>query len=182
MGWGLLVVFVLFPLFILSLIVPGIVILVSGKGKRWAATRTVLLLYAVGFGLLFLAIVVLVTIGQILDPMQVDRDDVIGTYRVDRTMFSGPQADWQREHFILTISETDTVILRSLDSNGRWNEYRRPIEPMHGIQSYLWRFPSEGDSTVHHILSNTPTLHRQRWSFYYSFRSPRFGTVFFRKE
>lgn len=180
MGTGLLFVFVLVPLFLLSLLVSGIVILISGKDRRRAAARTILLMYVVGFGLFILAIISLAVVNQILSPMKVDRDDVIGTYRVDREMFAGPNADWQHEHFILEITEEDSVILRSQDINGVWHTYGRPIIPQH-YTNYRWRFHTEGDSTAHHILANTPTLHRQQWSFYYSFRSPRFGNVFFRK-
>ncbi len=182
MVFRLLLIFVLVPLFLLSLLVSAIVILASGKGKRRAASRTILLMYAVGFGLLVLAVIALSIVNTIYSPMGVDRDDVIGTYRVDREMFSGRQADWQHEHFRLTITEDDTVVLESLDSNGSWHVFKREITPVQGVNSYLWRFPNEGDSTVHHILAHTPTLHRQQWGFYYSFRSPRFGNVFFRKE
>lgn len=182
MGSGLLFVFVLVPLFLLSLLVSGIVILISGKGRRRSAARTILLMYAVGFGLFMLTIISLVVVNQVLSPMKVDRGDVVGTYKVDRDMFAGQQADWQYEHFSLQITKQDTVILRSLGANGTWHEFKRPITPIQGAHSYLWRFPSEEDTTQHHVLTSTPSLYRQRWSFYYVFRSPRFGNMFFRKE
>lgn len=178
----MLFVFVLFPLFVLSLAVSGIVILVSGKGKRRAAMRTILLMYLVGFGLALLAVITLVTITWVESPMQVDRADVIGTYRVDPTMFAGPQADWQHESFILIISEEDTVTLRSRDIKGRWHEFKRPIQPVSDVHSYLWQFPTEGDLSQHHVLWRTPVLYREKWGFYYAFHSPRFGYMFFRKE
>jgi len=181
MGLSMLVVFVLFPLFLLSLVVSGIVILISGKGKRLAAARTILLLYAVGFGLGILSVIVLVLINQVLGPMKVSRGDVIGTYRVDRQQYPGPQAEWQYEHFVLEITENDSVVLRSKDINGDWHRFSRPIIPQQ-YTNYRWRFPSEAVSTAHHILANTPAMYRQRWSFYYVFRSPRFGNMFFRKE
>ncbi len=179
---GFLFMIVLGPLFILSVLTSGLVILLSGKGKRKAAIRVILMMYGVGSGLLILGEMTLVTVSSINSPMSVDRSDVIGTYKVDKNMFTGPQANWQHDHFTMTITDEDTLILRSLDINGAWHEYMRPIVPVQGAHSYLWRFSTEGDSTMHHILINTPTLHRQQWSFYYSFQSPRFGTVFFRKE
>lgn len=182
MGLGLLFVFILAPLFLFSLLVSVIVIIVAGKEKRVAASKAILLIYAIGFVSLVLGIAALVVLSTILSPMDVERDDVIGTYRVDPLMFAGPQADWQHDHFRLTITEEDTLILESKDDRGRWNVFKRPIVQVEGANSYLWKFPTEGDSTVHHILVNTPTLHRQQWDFYYAFRSPRFGNVFFRKE
>ncbi len=182
MGFALLFIFVLVPLFLLSLLISGIVILASGKAKRAAATRTILLMYSVGFGLLVVGVMALSALHTIFSPMSVERDDVIGTYSVDRRMFAGPQADWQHEHFRLTITEEDTLILESKDDLDRWHVFKRQLVPMQGVHSYLWRFPTEGDSTMHHVLENTPTLHRQQWGFYYSFRSPRFGNMFFRKD
>lgn len=176
------IVLILFPLFLFSLLVSVIAILFAGKAKRAAVTSTILLLYAVAFGLALMGILVLAVLHTITSPMTVDRHDVIGTYRVDEDMFAGPQADWQHDHFRLTITEKDTVVLESQDGSGTWHTFKRPIVPGHGTWSYLWRFPTEGDSTAHHLLANTPTLHREPWGFYYSFPSPRFGNVFFRKE
>ena len=178
----MLMLFVLFPLFLLSLLASGIVILISGKGRRLGVAKTIGLLYAVGFALMVVLVVVFFTIGWITSPMEVDHSDVIGNYKVDKNMFAGPDADWQHEHFLMTITPEDTLILRSLDGEGNWHSFKRRIIPVRGVYSDLWHFETEGDTAEHHILMNTPTLHRQQWSFYYSFRSPRFGTVFFRKE
>ncbi len=180
MGLGLFIVIV-FPLFLLSLIVAGFVILFTRKGARWRMTRRILLLYAVALGLFIVAAVALSLLSWWLQPMELERKDVIGTYRIDRDMFAGPNADWQHEHFTLEITEEDSAVLRSKDMHGNWHTFSRPIIPQH-YRNYRWRFAIEGDSTAHHILANTPALYRQRWGYYYVFRSPRFGNVFFRKE
>lgn len=180
---GLFFIFIVLPLGLLSLAIAAWYVVAQDPQNRPRAKKHVFRFYMFGF-LAFVGLVVSLGIyGKITSPMNVDRDDVIGTYRVDREMFAGEQADWQYEHFILTIEDHDTVVLHSKDLHGTWHTFKRPVVPvLDGVYSYLWRFPTEGDSTVHHILSNTPTLHRQQWSFYYSFRSPRFGNVFFRKE
>jgi hypothetical protein len=180
---GLAFIFVVLPLGLISLAIAAWYVVARDPENRSLAIQHVFRFYLFGF-LAFVGLVIILGIyGKITSPMNVDRDDVTGTYRVDRDMFAGKEADWQYEHFILTIEERDTLVLRSKDLNGNWHTFKRPIVPvLDGAYSYLWRFPTERDSTVHHILTNTPTLHRQQWSFYYSFHSPRFGNVFFRKE
>lgn len=180
---GFAFIFIVLPLGLISLAIAAWYVVAHDPHDRSLAIQHVLRFYRFGF-LAFLGLVISLGIyGKITSPMNVDRNEVIGTYHVDRDMFAGEEADWQYEHFTLTIGEHDTVILRSKDMHGTWHTFKRPLIPVvDGAYSYLWRFPTEGDSTVHHILSNTPTLHRQQWGFYYSFRSPRFGNVFFRKE
>jgi len=34
---------------------------------------------------------------------------------------------------------------------------------------------------MHHIIEEEPTLYRNVWSFYYVFKSQKFGNVFFKK-
>ncbi len=177
-----MIVILLLPLLLLSLCISALVILFAGKQKRAAVTRFIALSYAVGAGFMALVVVAGWIHYLITSPMSVERQDVIGTYHIDRDMFAGPAAEWQHDHFTLEITASDSVVLRSQDLHGHWHSFARSITPVQGVYSYLWKFPVEGDSTAHHILANTPTLHRQQWSFYYAFRSPRFGNVFFRKD
>lgn len=179
---GLVFVFLILPLFGISLLISALALIFAKNKRRSEVARTILLIYG-GGACLVVALILLGWIGHVIaSPVTVERDDVIGTYRVDRRMFAGPQAEWQYDHYRMTITEQDTVILESLDDRGAWHTFERPIIPTHGVHSYLWRFPVENDSDAHHIICNTPVLHRQQWSFYYSFWSPRYGNVFFRKE
>ncbi|HEX2616684.1 MAG TPA: hypothetical protein VHL57_04025 [Flavobacteriales bacterium] len=173
---------ILLPVLGLSVWGSVIWLLLSRREKRAQVLKSIVLLYAIGFvGLI--GLFVLLGLFQVwAAPTTVERDDVIGTYRVDKTMFAGEEANWQHDHFRLTITESDTVILESMDLNGQWHTFTRRIRPVLGHRSYLWRFPTEGDDCVHHVLANTPTLHREQFGFYYTFRSPRFGNMFFRKE
>jgi hypothetical protein len=179
-GYNILVAFVLFPLFVLSVAISVIVVIFSQPEKRYHRAKRLLLFYAFVVTGFFALTMALVALSEILAPMKVEREDVIGTYRVDRKMFPGPNADWQHEHFTLEINEEGTVSLRSKDINGIWHTSTRPFTPVYYV-NYRWRFPTEGDSTAHHVLANTPALYRERWGFYYVFRSPRFGNMFFRK-
>jgi hypothetical protein len=182
MGFGLLLVFVLFPLFLLSLVASVLWLLLTKRERRSRVFKLILLFYAAGFMSYLGMVVVLLSIRLYFAPMKVERKDVIGTYHVDRNMFAGENADWQHTHFRMTITDQDTLVLQSRDLNDRWHTFKRPIHGFQGATSYLWRFPTENDSTAHHIISSTPVLHRQQWSFYYSFTSPRWGQIFFRKD
>jgi hypothetical protein len=178
---GLAFIFVVLPLGIISLAIAAWYVVAQDPEDRARAIQHVIRFYLFGFLALVGLIIFSGIYGKIASPMNVDRDDVIGTYRVDRTMFPGPQANWQHDHFILEIEETGTVSLMSKDINGNWHTYRRPFMPVYQA-NYRWRFPTEGDNTAHHVLANTPTLYREWWRFYYVFNSPRFGNMFFRKE
>lgn len=174
-------IFIVLPLGLISLVIAAWYVVARDPQDRSRAIQQVFRFYLFGF-LAFVGLVISLGIyGKITSPMNVDRDHVIGIYRVDRDMFPGPNADWQHDHFILEIADPGMVILRSKDVNGNWHQYSRPFTPVY-YTNYRWRFLTEGDSTEHHILANTPTLYREPWNFYYVFRSPRFGNMFFRKE
>lgn len=180
-GFNILVAFVLFLLFVLSVAISVVVVIFSRQEKRYHRAKRLFLFHAVAVLGFFIITLTLVALSEALAPMKVEREDIIGTYRVDRTMYPGPNADWQHEHFILEIRDSGSVVLRSKDVKGHWHEYSRPFTPLY-YANYRWRFPTERDSTAHHVLANTPTLFREPWGFYYVFHSPRFGNMFFRKD
>ena len=109
-----------------------------------------------------------------------DKEDIYGTYRVDPDLYPGPQADWQRDHYNLTIAEDGTIALRERYDNGGNQTFSGRYEFKEGYASAP-RLRIPNDVYIHHIVSDSPTLYRERWGFYYVFRSHRYGNMFFRK-
>lgn len=108
-------------------------------------------------------------------PTQLDREDVVGFYVVDRSKFPGEQADWQYENYSYEIRGEELVLtdrhsglershrIRWSDTPGRWS-IRTPI------------------SQRHHLLRGGVTLYREAFSHYYVLDSEHYGNVFFRKQ
>jgi hypothetical protein len=111
-------------------------------------------------------------------PMVVRKDQIYGTYRVDKTKFDKAEALWQYENFEIQIGRDHILRLYQLQPN-------RKI-----IDSAVFTFSEyfnaahislDLDSTRHHILSTNPTLFRKPFHFYYVFESRKFGNMFFKK-
>lgn len=110
---------------------------------------------------------------------KVERHDIYGTYVIDRTQFPGRQADWQYNHFRFEITKQDELIF--YQTNGAKIIHADTAKVEFLTQYRNNRIYIERSRGMHHIISQSPTLYRQVWSFYYVFRSPHFGNVFFRK-
>jgi hypothetical protein len=132
-------------------------------------------------GFIFLQGVVLLGLllfNHLSKPMVVRKDQIYGTYRVDKTKFDTAEALWQYENFEIQIGRDHILRLYQLQPN-------RKI-----IDSAVFTFSEyfnaahislDLDSTRHHILSTNPTLFRKPFHFYYVFESRKFGNMFFEK-
>jgi hypothetical protein len=106
---------------------------------------------------------------------------VYGEYVIDRSKFSGYQADWQYEHYKIEISKDDTLHL-IVDFDGNITEYKKKIYFVNGYANARWTFVNSPDAGTHHIIQSTPYLFRTRHSYYYVFYSEKYGNVFFKKK
>lgn len=113
--------------------------------------------------------------------VKLEKEDIYGTYRVDPDLYPGPQADWQRDHYNLTIAEDGTIALRERYDNGGTQTFTGRYEFVEGYASAP-RLRIPNDVYTHHVVSDSPTLYRESWGFYYVFKSHRYGNMFFRKE
>jgi hypothetical protein len=107
----------------------------------------------------------------------VDKDRIVGTYEVDSDFYPGKNADWQKNHFRFKIQKDGKFILFSRLANKSEKEYFGEI-------SWANEAPEKWSVKMlnpHHIIDKHPVLYREKFGFYYVFRSKRFGNVFFRK-
>ena len=112
---------------------------------------------------------------------KVSKKDIIGKYYVDKNMFKGKNADWQYEHFDFEITSYDEFILFEYFDSGK-------IKSVHkGKVNYIEGYASPhlkitNLNPEHQIVDKEPLLVRGNWSFYYVFKSKKFGNMFFKKK
>lgn len=130
-----------------------------------------------GFGVM--AIVVLLTLKRLNSKIEISREDIYGEYIIDRSKFSGPQADWQYNHFRFVITPTDSFYFYETEGKKILKTHRGTV---HFLEVYNRpRIVIEMDRSSHHIIESEPTLYRNTWDFNYVFKSPKFKNVFFKK-
>ncbi len=168
-GFNIFIAFIIFPLTIILVIV-------------WLFNRSKLLLKILGviwgciFGLALLSCIV----HFFTDKRNVKRDDVYGEYIIDRTRFKGTQADWQYNHYRFEITRQNKFLFHIL-RNG--DVIHTDSGSVRFVESYASpRIIITVPTPRNHIINDTPTLYRVPFSFYYVFRSPKFGSVFFMKN
>ena len=161
-----------FPLLILMTIGLLIYFLVSRK-------KIAILLLGCLWGLTILLFVFGSIAEHYRKPIRLTRQDIIGEYRIDKTFFSGKNANWQYHHFKFYITNKDSILFVIMEEKGNPIAfYKHKINYSDGSPA-LWKIKT--DST-HHILKNQPTLYRGHDKFYYVFYSEKFGNMFFRKK
>ena len=143
-------------------------VLVDGVGKGWKSVLK---------RLFFILLMPVVFLGALRWNSKVKpaRDDVIGVYQVDRDFYPGKQADWQYETYELEVTETH-LIVRDSRASREW----RYIVHWFADPEYRWTFASEDPR--HHLVAEGPAIYRERFGYYYVFRSRLYGNVFFRKK
>ena len=168
MGFNLFCAFVLLPLtcvFVLIWIVSGKKIYGKILGIIWLSIFVLLLLS--------------ITIGFFIQQKVLDKDDIYGEYIIDRTKFSGKQSDWQYNHYQFEITKQNEFLFHQ-------TEYDKILKTNKGTIKFLEAYKQpriiiQVDTPRHHIIEEKPTLYLEVWSYYYVFKSPKFGNVFFTK-
>ena len=167
-GFNLLVTFLVLPL-------SAILLFLSFTSKR-KVYKKILLWIWIGV----LSLVLFSTIVQYLNTKQtVQKKDIYGSYIIDRTQFSGANADWQYNHFRFEITPQNQFLFHQTDQREIIKTDTANVE---FLEQYLnHRIIIHPTTEMHHIVETKPTLYRQLRSFYYVFKSPQFGNVFFKK-
>lgn len=163
MGGFLFIIFI-FPLTIILAII-------------WLLTKHKFFGYLIG--ILWTGIFGLYSFSAFWTKKELEKDDIYGEYVIDRTKFSGKQADWQYEHFRFEITKDNDFIFYQTDNDRIIRTYKGKIEFLEAYNKP--RIVLHMDKLRHHIIEDKPTLYRQVWTFYYVFNSPKFGNVFFTK-
>ncbi len=126
----------------------------------------------IGFTLLPFAAFLL---AWLFNPTVPTRSEIIGDYEIDRSRYPGPNADWQHANYALKITDSE-VILTDARSSKVWKSHIDWFDD----PAYRWKFL--GSRKRHHLLAEGPAIIRDSFSYYYVFRSPLYGDVFFTKK
>jgi hypothetical protein len=167
-GFNLFVIFILFPLIIILTII-------------WVITRKIIIgriIKNIFFSFIgFLCLIFIIRI--FTDKKQLNKEDFYGEYIIDRSKFSGKQADWQYDHFRFEITKQNKIFFNVTEKDRILKTYSGSIQ---FVSTYFDKqIPAfKIDTPTYHIF-NQPTLYRQPFSFYYVFNSYKFGNVFFIK-
>ncbi|KOS07735.1 hypothetical protein AM493_18040 [Flavobacterium akiainvivens] len=169
MGFG-------FNLAFIFIIIPGLALLfiIWLTGKKIAGK---LILYIIA------GVIGLVMVSAILrfftSKTVLDKDDYYGTYVIDRSYFSGKQANWQYNSFRFEIKENDSIYFYHTDGEKILKVYNGIISTVEPYNSA--RLVIKMNKPTHHIIEGNPTTYRSAWSFYFVFNSEKFNNVFFKK-
>ena len=159
-------------LFVISI---GVAFIIGDK--KYAFIKVV---FGVFFGLLATLYFTVVIYNFFTKPIQVDKDDVYGDYIIDRRKYPGENAEWQYHHYRFTITETDSIYFYVTDKNRIVRTYKGPVDiSSRGVIVPFIDYPM--GFSKYHVLNDNPTLYRNPFSFYYVFKSPLYGNMFFIK-
>lgn len=168
-GFSLLFIFILLPL-----------TLIFSLAGMTSGDRSWLKIPAVIWSSVALLMLVNAAVRPFFSKMELDEEEVYGHYIIDRSKFPGRQADWQYDHFRFEITSRREFLFHQTEEEKIIRTYKGRIAFAGGSHTSP-RLLLQMDTPVHHVLKDNPTLYRETWSFYYVFRSPLFGNVFFTK-
>lgn len=167
-GFNFLVLFVIFPLTILLVLL-------------WLFTRKRVFGSCLGalWGSLFFLMILPAITNPFFSKMQVDKNDIYGSYIIDRSKYSGTQSDWQYNSFRFEITRTNELIFHVTESKNILYSDTLKVEILDQYKNNRIRIIRS--ENTHHVIVSEPTMYRNVWSFYYVFNSPQFGNMFFTK-
>lgn len=173
-------IFFLFGLLIITVIISlvGSVILdAHSKVRKELAAKIFLGIWA----FLIVLYLILLFVAFINSKMTVDKSDLYGQYVIDKNMFKGKNAKWQYQHFSFQITKDDEFIFYEYSDNGNIKTvHKGEIE---FVDSYLSpHLRILNIKPEHQIIESEPLLVREKWHFYYVFKSKKFGNMFFIKK
>lgn len=108
-------------------------------------------------------------------PVNLEKQDIIGQYEIAQSIYPESQADWQYRTYTLDVTPTELIVYDSRTEK----TWKSPITWLN-LTDYRWKFAN--DSSRHHIIQDGPAIYRTDFSYYYVFKSPLYGNVFFRKK
>lgn len=169
MGFG-------FNLFFILVLVPltGILFLVAVFTRSKYAGMAIGIMWAGVIGLVILATL----LRPLTEKKVLSKADYYGTYIIDRSMFPGPDADWQYNSFRFEITPDDSIHFHVTDGPRVVCTYSGRI---HTVTSYSSARLVIHMAQPHHVLHSNPTTYRDVWSFFLVLRSPLYHNMYFKK-
>lgn len=165
---GLAFVFIILPI---SVILFLLLIFTKKKGFGTA-------LIAMWVGLILLQFLSFI-IGPFYKKKTLSKSDFYGQYIIDRSYFSGKQADWQYNNFRFEVKKNDSIYFYVTNGKEILQTYKGSISTRTPYTSA--RLAIHMEQPTHHILTTHPTIYRDVWSFYLVFNSPKFHNMYFKK-
>lgn len=174
MGFGanLFFIFVLLPLIPLT----GVLIVLWLKSE----SKLLLGLIQLIWGGLFAGFLLIVFVQFCFADRGIKKRHIYGEYIIDRSMFAGKQADWQYNTYRFEINKNNQLIFYQTEGDAIVQADTALVSFVENYHNTRIRIHSQ-QKAMHHILNDSPTLYRRGRSFYYVFRSPQYGNVFFKK-
>jgi hypothetical protein len=174
MGFGFNLLFACLLCLIIPLTLISLIAWIFSKKKVFLLIPEVVVL-----GIIFLIISAIIS-EFIANQNQLKQSDIYGEYVIDRSKFSGKQADWQYEHYRFEITKDNELLFHITEKEKICKTYIRRINFMHGC--VIPRIHIKSEAPNFHVIEKNPSLYRSGKSFYYVFYSPKYGNVFFKKE
>ncbi len=120
---------------------------------------------------------VLLSLSWVLSLKKVNKDNIIGHYEVDDRFYPGSHAAWQKNTYRFEVRSGNQFILYVRLADNLEKEYKGDI---------TWANEATEKWSIsmvppHHVVDPHPVLYRERFGFYYVFRTKKFGNMFFRK-
>ncbi|WP_426490226.1 hypothetical protein [Hymenobacter sp. 102] len=167
-----------FGFFFGLILVPGTIILLVLA----AITRKKIFLKVSAVSWLVVVVlgIVLFATRPLFETIKLKKEDLYGSYIIDRSKFPGRQADWQYNTFRFTITPDDRITFFVMDGDRVVKLHVGTVYTVKPYESY--RLAVSMQQPTHHIMSSNPTIYRRGRQFYLVFNSPLFGNVFFRKD
>lgn len=119
--------------------------------------------------------VLLLTVRSLYNYYPINRDRIVGVYRIDTQFYPGSNADWQYDHFSFEIQENDNFIFREKLKDGSIKIKKGRVEWYRRSSPMLFRINID-----HDLVDKYPALYRGNRKFYFVFET-KFGNMFYRK-
>ncbi|HAS47606.1 MAG TPA: hypothetical protein DCS93_44425 [Microscillaceae bacterium] len=167
-GFNFLMLFGIFPLTIFLIII-------------WLINRKKL--YVKALAILWISVLGLIALSYIarylFTKKGITKRSIYGEYIIDRTKFPGKQADWQYQSFRFKITADHQFIFYYTEGA---KVIKSDTAQVVFLEKYFnHRMIIKRNAKMHHIVEPAPALYSKGQPFYYVFRSPKFGNVFFKK-
>ena len=107
----------------------------------------------------------------------VNKSKIIGRYEVDTTFYPGVNANWQQQHYRFEVRPHSQFAFFERLADGSEKMYLGNIT-WANEKTEKWSISMDID---HHVVPLHPVLYRERFGFYYVFKTKKYGNMFFRK-
>ena len=169
-----MILFALFFIFIFFLAITLVLWLLKIIFKAKIFSKMI-----IGLWILFILLPILSSILSVFTTKKtLEKKDIYGDYIIDRSKFSGKQADWQYNHYRYTITEDNKIYFYITNKEKIIKKIEGEVE---FIEHYSPRLKIYFKEPKFHIIKDNPTLYREIWSFYYVFNSEKYNNMFFKK-